>query len=56
VDPGGRIAWVELSIDPTRPTKIHVGEQYSEMLNPTLDKLLAVIDELDHAAVTNANN
>jgi hypothetical protein len=40
-------AWIELSIDPARPTKIHTGERCSEMLNPTLDKMLAVIDELD---------
>jgi hypothetical protein len=52
----GVSAWIELSIDPARPTKIHAGERCSEMLNPTLDKLLAVIDELDHSDVTNADN
>jgi hypothetical protein len=52
----GVSAWIELSIDPARPTKIHAGERCSEMFNSTLDKLLAVIDELDHSDVTNADN
>ena len=47
VDPGGRIAWVELSIDPTRPSRICVGGRYSELTNPTLEVLLAVIDEVE---------
>jgi hypothetical protein len=52
----GVSAWIELSIDPARPTKIHTGKRCSEMYNPTLDKLLAAIDELDHSDVTNADN
>jgi hypothetical protein len=47
VDPGGRIAWVELSIDPTRPSRICVGGRYSELTNPRLEVLLAVIDEVE---------
>jgi hypothetical protein len=47
VDPGGRIAWVELSIDSTRPSKICVGGRYSETTNPTMEVLLAVIDEVE---------
>jgi len=47
VDPGGRIAWVELSIDPTRPSKVCVGGRYSESTNPTVEVLLAVIDEVE---------
>jgi hypothetical protein len=45
--PGDRVAWVELSIDPTRPTVICVGGRYSEVLNPALEVLLGVIDEAE---------
>jgi hypothetical protein len=37
-------AWIQLSIDPAQPTKIYAGKRCSEMFNPTLDKLLPVID------------
>ena len=47
VDPGGMIAWVELSIDSTRPSKVCVGRRYSESTNPTLEVLLAAIDEVE---------
>jgi hypothetical protein len=53
VDPGGRIAWVELSVDPTRPSKICMGGRYSESTNPTLEVLLAVIDEVEELIETN---
>ena len=53
VDPGGRMAWVELSIDPTRPSKICVGGRYSESTNPTLEALLAVIDKVEELIRTN---
>ena len=55
VDPGGRIAWVELSVDPTRPTKVCVGGRYSESTNPRLEVLLAVIDEVEELIQTNTN-
>ncbi len=44
---GVRLAWVELSLDPTRPTKIFLGGRRSESVNPTLETLLAVIDEAE---------
>ena len=40
-------AWVELSLDPTQPTKVRVDGEYSEMINPTLDALLVIIDEVE---------
>ena len=43
----GRLAWVELSLDTTRPTKVSVGGRRSESVNPTLETLLAVIDEAE---------
>ena len=47
VDPGGKIAWVELSVLTTRPSKICVDGRYSESINPTLEILLSVIDEVE---------
>ncbi|MDP8929315.1 MAG: hypothetical protein M3O70_12285 [Actinomycetota bacterium] len=55
VDPGGRIAWVELSLEPTRPSNICVGGRYSEPTNPTLEMLLEVIDEVEKRTQTNNN-
>jgi hypothetical protein len=53
VDPGGRIAWVELSLEPTGPSKVCVGGRYSEPTKPTLEMLLAVIDEVEKLNQTN---
>ena len=43
----GRLAWIELSLDTMRPTKISLGGRRSESTNPTLETLLAVIDEAE---------
>jgi hypothetical protein len=43
----GRIAWVELSVDPLRPSKIRVGRRCSERTNPSVEALLAVVDEVE---------
>jgi hypothetical protein len=51
----GRPAWVELSMDPLQPTRIWVGERYSERTNPTVDVLLAVIDEVEELIQTNTH-
>jgi hypothetical protein len=39
-------AWIELSLDPAQLTKVSVDGEYSEIANPTLDKLLAIIEEV----------
>ncbi|MDQ5830554.1 MAG: hypothetical protein M3324_12015 [Actinomycetota bacterium] len=39
-------AWIELSFDPTLPTKISVGGRHLERTNPTMEELLEVIDGL----------
>lgn len=39
-------AWIKLSLDPAQATTICVEGKYSEMVNPTLDKLLVVIEEV----------
>jgi hypothetical protein len=46
VQPDARLAWIELSLEPTRPTKISVGGRYLERTNPGVKELLSVIDEL----------
>ena len=47
VDSGVWPSWVELSMDPTLPTKVSVGGRYFERVNPTLQELLAIIDEVE---------
>ena len=44
--PDGVRAWIELAPGPTQTTKVRVGGRRSEMTNPTLDKLLMVIEEV----------
>ena len=39
-------AWIELAVDPARSMKVRVDGQYSEVVNPTLDKLLEIIEEV----------
>ena len=53
VDPGGRMAWVELSLESTRPSRVCVGGRHSEPTNPTLEALLEVIDEVEKLTQTN---
>ena|SRR5215210_5470165 len=41
----GVSAWVELSLDPSQASKVNVNGDRSEIVNPTLDKLLVIIDK-----------
>lgn len=41
---GSWLAWVELSLEPQRPTKVWLGGRLSEKTNPGLEDLLEVID------------
>ena len=52
VDQGGRLAWVQLPMNPTRPTKVCAGGRYSELTNPTLEVLLRVIEETERLVQT----
>lgn len=45
VESDGILAWIELSPDHMKPTKIRVGERLTERTNPTLRELLELIDE-----------
>lgn len=40
------IAWVELSLNPLRPSVIYMGGRRFEQRNPTFDALLALVDEV----------
>jgi hypothetical protein len=47
-DPGGIPAWVELSLDRNRPTKVCVGGLYSERTALLeLEELLGIIDDAE---------
>jgi len=46
-------AWVELPLDPTRPTKICVAGRYSKRSNPEVEVLIAVIDEVEQLLLAN---
>jgi hypothetical protein len=42
---GTLLAWVELSVDPHRPSKFCLRRQRWESLNPSLEDLVAVVEE-----------
>jgi hypothetical protein len=44
-DSSDRRAWIELSLDPLRPSKIRVGDRRWESTNLTLEELLGIIDD-----------
>jgi hypothetical protein len=45
-DVKGVPAWVDLSLDPAKPSRVNLNGCYSETINPTLDKLLVIMDEV----------
>src|SRR5215210_1393519 len=42
-----REAWVELALDTERPSKVRLGEERWETLNPSLEELLWVVEEVE---------
>jgi hypothetical protein len=38
-------AWIELSLDPLRPSNIRVGDRRWTSTNPTLEEMLGIIDD-----------
>ena len=46
-DMRGVPAFVGISLDPASPTRVSVCGNYSEIVNPTLDKLIAIIEEAE---------
>ena len=47
VDPGGRAAWYKLSHEPDEPSEACLGGRRWRRLNPPLDDLLSLIDEVE---------
>ena len=47
---GDPLAWVALSLDPQRPTKVRVGGSRWDIHNPSLEDLLSVIDKAERLA------
>jgi hypothetical protein len=46
VESGTRLASIELSMNPTIPTKMSVGGRHFERTNPKVEELLEVIEEI----------
>ncbi len=55
VDSGSRLAWVELSLDAAQPTKVCIDGRRSKTLRPTLDVLLALVDEVESLVQANGS-
>jgi hypothetical protein len=49
---GGRVGWIELSTEPSCPSKISIGEQSWETTNPSLEKVLAVVERIEMLAAS----
>lgn len=47
VDPGDRLAWVEMPIEPGRPAKVRIGGRRRESTRLSLEGLLEIIDEAE---------
>ena len=47
VDPGGRAAWYRLSPEPDEPSEACLGGRRRRRLNPPLEDLLSLIDEVE---------
>ncbi len=49
-DPGNVTTWIGLSTAPSLPTVVRLGGRRFEQNNPTLDALLAIVDETGRLA------
>lgn len=47
VAPGGMAAWVALSPDPHRPSRVCVGGRQWQVLNPSMEDLLSIAEEAE---------
>jgi hypothetical protein len=45
--PGGRAAWVEIPVEPARPSHVCLDGDHEETVNPGLAKVLSVLDETE---------
>jgi hypothetical protein len=54
-DVSGRLAWVFLSPDPEKTSEICLGAERREMLNPSLEELFSVLDEVERLVMAIPN-
>ncbi len=47
LESNGSRTWIDLSLDPTQPTKINVGGHYLERINPSVRELLEIVGEFE---------
>lgn len=47
-DPGGRPAWIELSVEAEENSRLCVAGDYEEAVNPDLSLVLSVIDRAEY--------
>ena len=47
LDPGRRVAWVELPLEPNLTARARLGDRRFELTNPSLPKMLDVIEEAE---------
>jgi hypothetical protein len=47
LESNGSRTWIELSLDPTQPTKISAGGRYLERVNPSVSELLEFVGEFE---------
>jgi hypothetical protein len=50
--PGGAGAWVRNSYEPSEPSEVCLDERRWELDNPTVDELLAIINETEELVRT----
>jgi hypothetical protein len=50
------LAWVELSMDPLKASRIYVCGRYSQVVNPTLERLFAVVEEVEQHTRANVDS
>ena len=47
IDPGKRVAWVELPAEPSSPADICLDGNHTRVHNPTLSEVISVLDEAE---------
>jgi hypothetical protein len=48
----GRLSWIQLSVNPNQPSLMYVDGKQWESLNPSLEKLLSVVEETERVVRT----
>ena len=52
----GRLSWIELSVDPNKPSLLYLDGQRRELLNPSLGELLDVVEQTESILLARAKN